>query len=948
MKKNLFVAMLFTVSLWSQEKPVTTDIQVLSTLKKGMKTLYKASKELPLLEVKDRFHLFSGQLKKTKKSIKYKNTDLYKAIDSVHAEAITFLMGSVLYPLGEIDSIIYYDEYLKKNIPIDSRLARSARMAVYAKFIKSDFLGAVQSQDEAYTILKKSNSVNSQYLRVTSLLDFAEFYLRFDSFYNAEATIKLAELELKEYEKNQNYKGNLRLRNLYAGSKLSLLNMQGLDTAFVAFAQTVNLDSVKTLSTKYFILNTLIQFNLKKNNLEAVERYYKKLYRSEEFKDFTMPTAMSDSLSLLANIAIKKGDFEKANTYIFNVMSQKEKNLPLDFLLLKSKYYEQTGDYKKAHETFVAHTKKIDSLNTINKKFTLDVANYKISKEAETIRLNNENTEKSDIINKYVILTTCISVLLAFFIFLYFYRKQKHFKAKLEFAKQQEITALKSTFLENMSHEIRTPITSIIGYLVLLKEHMLDPEKTKRYLNLTLRNSEKMISSLNNFLVLLKSEKTTITAQKITSQKVNLFLKEITSFFTPDFKIKGIEFYYKTNILNSLTVAYDFESLKTIVTNLISNSIKYSNANAKIYCTVDLTDTHLNITIRDTGFGVSDEEKEKIFTRFYQSTRNTNISGYGIGLSLVALLIKNLEGTITLESEINVGSIFHVALPLKVQNLALNVNAENIDFERLTIDNDAVAVQKIERRKKPKVLIVEDSTEMNIYLQELFTDELDCTYAFNGEEALSKIAKKSFDLIISDLRMPLLDGIQLKEKLNKIEMYRDIPFILITATYQNQLEEFKTQLGTYEYIEKPFTKNEILSRVQFALERSIYKKEVFAIESRPIDFDGSETKLIYAIRECILTNLTNTSFTSKMLAKRCGYQQKQLNHILQTKLGLSIVKVILEVRLLKAYDAIVKKRFSSLNEVMFASGISSRSYFNKTFQKRFGITPGNLRRKYSL
>lgn len=479
----------------------------------------------------------------------------------------------------------------------------------------------------------------------------------------------------------------------------------------------------------------------------------------------------------------------------------------------------------------------------------------------------------------------------------------------------------------------------------MLKQRTLAPEKAKQYLDLTLKNSEKMICSLNGFLMLLKAEGGTICANKKTSYSINLFLKEIFSSFAADLKIKKINFYYKTTLSDSLTVAYDFKSLKTITENLISNVITYSSTNAAIYFTINLTASHLHIKIKDTGFGIRDEDKDKIFLRFYQAKGNT--SGFGIGLSLVADLIQNLQGKITLDSKLNVGSIFHIALPLQIENHALHVLDKNLDFELLFIDNIETKDPIKELNKQPKVLVVDNSIEMITYLKEILSDKLDCSYAFNGQEALSILKEKSFDLIISDLRMPLIDGLQLKEMLNKIDTYKDTPFIMITGTYQDKLEELRAQLGIIEYIEKPFTKNEILSRIQLSLQRSMYKKEIFSLENNVTDFKGSETLIIHKIKENILANLTNKDFNSKMLAQLCGYQQKQLNIILKAKVGLSIVQIILEVRLLHASDALVKNLYATLNEVMFASGINSRSYFNKAFEQRFGITPNKFKKKYN-
>jgi len=158
--------------------------------------------------------------------------------------------------------------------------------------------------------------------------------------------------------------------------------------------------------------------------------------------------------------------------------------------------------------------------------------------------------------------------------------------------------------------------------------------------------------------------------------------------------------------------------------------------------------------------------------------------------------------------------------------------------------------------------------------------------------------------------------------------------------------KLKTDLGINEYLEKPFTKNEIISRVQFCLERTLNRKKIVG-EKITTAFDSNSNRLVEQIRECIVSNITNPELNVNMLAETCGYGQKKLNEILKYKLGLSLVNVILEVRLLKAYELIVKNKYTTIKEVMFAVGINSRPYFYKKFNERFGIKIGDLKSKYS-
>jgi CheY-like chemotaxis protein len=272
---------------------------------------------------------------------------------------------------------------------------------------------------------------------------------------------------------------------------------------------------------------------------------------------------------------------------------------------------------------------------------------------------------------------------------------------------------------------------------------------------------------------LLSAEKSPVESSQETSINLTDFIKEITATYLPDFEIKKMNFYYKTNANHNLVITYDIESLKAIINNLISNAIKYSNSNTSVYFSLNLTESSLIITVKDQGYGIEKDEKEKIFTRFYQTKKNRTTAGFGIGLSLIDELVKRLNGTITLETEINKGSVFRVEIPFKLSNYTLNTSSIQNDFKLLTSDNSLDTKTK-ESNNYPKALIVDDNTEMISYLKEIFSDFIDCTFAFNGKEALRNVREKSFDLIISDLRMPEMDGAQFKKELNKIDHYKDI------------------------------------------------------------------------------------------------------------------------------------------------------------------------------
>jgi PleD family two-component response regulator len=186
--------------------------------------------------------------------------------------------------------------------------------------------------------------------------------------------------------------------------------------------------------------------------------------------------------------------------------------------------------------------------------------------------------------------------------------------------------------------------------------------------------------------------------------------------------------------------------------------------------------------------------RRKIFERFYQTSNNKTIGGFGIGLSLINELVKRLEGTIDLESELNKGSLFKVSLPYKLSDFNTNTSLVKNDFKLLT---DFMPQDKAfnSTENYPKVLIVDDNTQMISYLKEIFSGFLDCRFAFNGKEAITKVKDTDFDLIISDVRMPEMDGFQFKKELNETSEYREIPFILISSMSDKTSRKLQTELG---------------------------------------------------------------------------------------------------------------------------------------------------------
>ena len=918
---------------------------------------YRLSKKLSPIEFTDTAHDFLKLLDTQRKVYKsFNNRKISQKTKSDINQLIPFqvltYLDLMLYGTikNNIDSVQLYKTKILSLTKDPGLVGESFGVSAYTYLNDNMYTKAIIDFQTAYNYYKNSEKLKIQYKQVHVLVNLINAHIDIGTLAQATTTFDLLKKTINNFS---NHPRLINLKELIKILNATILNAKENYDAALLVLHTVKENNLDNPNLKEMYYDVLHDTYNGLGNYTLAEFYLDKIYASDNKQSPGLFKDIHYTIDKL-QYAIFKNDTKQADFYFNNLNNTQSSSLSYFQRFSKEKtignYYAFKNSFKKAF----SYLKKSDSIqnaaNIKKERSNYDIQRYYVQLDDELNKMKQLNLEKDQILvtkrNQYFMIGFFIVfVFAAIFLFINGKRKKKQYQLKASLESQKTILESKEKFLENMSHEIRTPITSIIGYLNLLSEENLVNEKRVKYTNIAIKNSNKMISSIDSFLTLLRSEKTSIVQNKRISFNLNDFILERLTYYIPDFEIKKMKLYYKVNFKDKVTISYDIESLKAIINNLISNAIKYSNSNTSVFFTFNISASNLIISVKDEGYGIDEKDKEKIFDRFYQTSSNRSIGGFGIGLSLISELVKRLSGTITLESELNKGSLFKVKLPYKLSNFNINTSSVNNDFKLLT-DFKSLDETSNTMENYPKVLIVDDNTEMVSYLKEIFSDFVNCTFAFNGNEALAKVNDTNFDLIISDVRMPEMNGFQFKKELNETSHYREIPFIVMSSVSETKSNKFKTDLGINDYLEKPFTKNEIISRVQLSLERTLNRKKIVG-EKITTDFDSNSNRLVEQIRECIISNITNPGLNVNMLAEACGYSQKRLNEILKIKLGLSLVNVILEVKLLKAYEFIVKNKFTTIKEVMFAVGINSRPYFYKKFNERFGIKIGELKNKYS-
>jgi CheY-like chemotaxis protein len=478
-----------------------------------------------------------------------------------------------------------------------------------------------------------------------------------------------------------------------------------------------------------------------------------------------------------------------------------------------------------------------------------------------------------------------------------------------------------------------------------MKLQTLNPKMIDKFAGLSLENSKKLLHSFDEYLVLMKDQPDHSQNIFLNKEEIKIvpFFQDIIQAFLPQAHLGELKLYFKTNIDYDSKKRLPALALKCICNNLLSNALKFTPSSKSIFISFMLKKNTLELSVEDEGYGISREDQKKIFDRFYQARSEEVSRGFGIGLSLVKHIVDILKGSIVLESEPDNGSTFKVELPLEDNKGFVLLPASKIKPKKLVFN---VEDDESEKLSLPNILVVDDDFEMQRYLINLFENKYNCYTANDGSQGMEILENNDIKLIISDLRMPKVDGYSFKEKLNASDKYKDIPFILMSATAIAD-KNVKLKLGIDEYINKPFSSQELLKRVYNILEKEIYKEKALNEQGNETVFHGTHSQLIENLHKHIKENLSDPEFSVDDIAKKTKFSRRQLNALLKRQMGLTLTSLVMEVRLLQAYDFIVNKKYHTLNEVMYTVGINSRSYFNKKFEARFGIKPGVLMKNFN-
>ncbi len=733
-----------------------------------------------------------------------------------------------------------------------------------------------------------------------------------------------------------------------------------------------------------------IYFNLIDEHKQAISNFENAINFYQGYGDLFR---LNDAQTRLINSYSAIGDYEKAEAVIKdieeNLINLENREgfvsfyLNIGQLYLDTKKYEKAIDFfnkayaivsKNEKDFFIAYNKEIKKGLTsayIGKKDYKNALKYSqlylqindsiykknniaVTKELETkyqtekkeqeiilLKSQNELVEQQKINQRNQLLgVTALASFAGLFFFFLYHNRQKTTK------KLQELDKAKSTFFANISHEFRTPLTMISGPLQSQLQKGDLNEEDKSTFKMMHRNSTRLLSLVDQLLAISKIEAGNLQL-KVSKNNVIPFIGTLADGFT--YKARQKEIDYKIyNNPTEIDTYFDSDIIEKIIVNILSNAIKYTPQKGSIVCSTTVKNDELYFTVKNTGEGLSKEDISNIFERFYQIDKNTQ--GVGIGLALVKELVTIHKGFISAESSPNAWTTFKAIIPIGEKSFAKNefgsqkintIPKQDIitkqNYNTIENENDVE-----EKEENPILLIVDDNADIRAYVSNLFKNTYSILKAKNGQEGITLGIEYVPDIIISDVMMPVKNGIDLCNTLKFDERTSHIPIIILTAKAgeENEIEGVKT--GADDYITKPFNEELLKIRVQKLTEsrkklQQRYSQEVI-LKPKDIAITSIDELFLKRIQIVLDNELIESSFNIKEFSKAVGMSRMQLHRKLKALTGLSATEFIRSQRL-KLAAQLLKTSEINVSQVGYSVGFNDHAYFSKCFKDSYHCTP---------
>ena len=668
-----------------------------------------------------------------------------------------------------------------------------------------------------------------------------------------------------------------------------------------------------------------------------------------------------NSLIALADIYHTTGNDAKEMEYLGKAKTIAERIKSPEHLAeihtLYYKHYKRAGDYRTALSSYEQATVLQDSVLNMEKVNRIQNTSLNIERNRQAREMNEARHKlEQERATRYVgfailgAVLLALSGVLAIVLYTNRLRRRSHLALK-------RLSALRENFFTNITHEFRTPLTVILGKAEeLQKATAASLEQQHTAGSMIVRQGRQLLSLVNQLLDISKVKSEVGNPDWHTGNVVP-YLHMIVEGGQQLAKTKGITMLFmpkETEIVMDVVPDY----LRKIMRNLIGNATKFTPQNGNITVSCERRDNRLCIQVVDDGIGISEESLKHLFEPFYQAESESANLGTGVGLSLVRQLVKAMQGEVSVQSRLGEGATFSILLPLKHgKGNWKPFNEETITEISFDKEPEAGTGQPTGCNSLPdhdhdprtRVLIVEDNVDVARYIGSQMPSAYSLTYATNGTDGLQKALCLQPDLVITDLMMPGMDGLEMCRRIRANRTIGTTPVIVITAkTTQDDLEA-GLRAGASAYLFKPFSASELRIRVEWILAERRMLHDKYQLAAQQVNdaktvLSQEDKEFVSHFTNTIYNQLHSTEIDLDALADHLCMSRRTLQRKVNDLAGMSLTAYITKIRTDYARQLIRRRPEMPVSEVAQACGFSDRSYFDRMFKQSFGVTPAQYRR----
>lgn len=758
-----------------------------------------------------------------------------------------------------------------------------------------------------------------------------------------------------------------------------ILELSGLSTSSPAIERNNSFDSVVQCRPGISIVEHLSADWTEQGAFRTVDSLL-----SKPHNEFDCVFAHNDRMAMGARRAAEKHGLNLEHIKFCGIDAMPQKGGGMELVdngtLFASYTYPTRGDEVMLLAMNILEGKKYNRENQLSSALvTRDNARVLLMQNDETMRQQDHLSTLRSRVDKaasdfntqriYLLVLLVFVVLLivvcaaAIYAFITRTRINQQLKASMDeqnrmTTEMEEMTQTQLQFFTNVSHELRTPLTLIAGPTEQLLEDPAVHGVQRTMLEMVQRNTRILIQLVGEILDFRK-----VQNNKAELHLNRFYLQHELTTWTEDFRTvaarRGITIRVDVSgVEDDAVLIADRDKMEHMYFNIMSNALKYTPDGGCITTTLLHHDHCYTLRIADTGKGIPTEELPHLFERFYQA--KSAIGGTGIGLSLVKAYIDMHRGSVHAESVEGKGTTFVIELPDSqpgydpAKDAPAATQAEKGLVDDNYIATDTTAQEAAERitnaedfdAERPLVLIIDDNNGMRAYLRSILQDKYNVSEATNGEQGLEKARREVPKLVVCDVMMPVMDGLEFTKRLKEDTATSHIPVVLLTARSLSEQRKEGYDTGADSYITKPFSGQVLLSRIENLLRSRIMLRSVFAGDKQETEeeekLNEADKTFVGRLRTAIQENLGDSDFSVERLGEEIGLSRVQLYRKVKALTGQTPVELLRKARLTKARQ-LLEKTEKSVSEIAYEVGFTSPSYFNKCFKDEFDINPSSLR-----